>query len=64
VTGTLPVPRLKKLEPEPLELYNLAEDPGEANDLAAREPDRVHRMQTALENWFEDVERERATISD
>ncbi len=62
VTDVLPVPRLKKLEPEPLELYNLREDPGEQSDLAAQEPDRVHRMQVALENWFEDIERER-TIS-
>ena len=64
VRDVLPVPRLKKLEPEPLELYNLAQDPGEANDLAAQDPDRVHRMQTALENWFESVEAGRATISD
>ncbi|MEZ5394231.1 MAG: sulfatase-like hydrolase/transferase [Bryobacterales bacterium] len=62
VEDILPVPRLKKLSPEPLELYNLADDPGEANDLAAQEPDRVHRMQVALENWFEDIEADRATI--
>jgi arylsulfatase A len=64
VTDVLPVPRLKKLQPEPLELYYLADDPGEANDLAPQEPDRVHRMQVALENWFADVERDRATIGD
>ena len=64
VTDILPVPRLKKLEPEPLELYNLADDPGESKDLAAQEPDRVHRMQVALENWFEEVEREREAIAE
>jgi hypothetical protein len=62
VTEILPVPRLKRLQSEPLELYNLADDPGEMNDLAAQESDRVHRMQLVLENWFADIERERATI--
>ena len=33
------------------ELYNLAADRREARDLAAREPDRVASMKTALEAW-------------
>jgi arylsulfatase A-like enzyme len=62
IAGILPVPRLKPQHPEPPELYNLAEDPGETNDLAAANPDRVHRMVNDLENWFESVEADRATI--
>ena len=33
----------------PVELYNLAEDIGETQDLAAREPERVKEMQRLLE---------------
>jgi arylsulfatase A len=62
ITRTLPVPRLKTFEPEPVELYNLAEDPGEQNDLAAQEPDRARRMLRRLETWFEQVETDRASI--
>ncbi len=62
IAGILPVPRLKLQDPEPPELYNLAEDPSETNDLAAANPDRVHRMLRDLDNWFESVEADRATI--
>ncbi len=64
VQDILPVPRLKKLQPEPPQLYNLAADPGERSDLAATDPDRVHRMLGDLEQWFEDVEAERASIDE
>jgi len=50
--------------PPPAELYNLSEDPLERNDLADAEPDRARRLLTDLENWFEEVEAERATIDD
>ena len=46
------------------ELYNLAEDPLEQNDLAEADPDRVSRMCRDIEQWFEEVEAERATIDD
>lgn len=59
VRETVPVPRLRDLDPEPVQLYNLAEDPGEANDLAALHPDRAHRLLAQLETWFEDVEASR-----
>ena len=62
VTDIVPVPRLKPQQPEPPELFNLAEDPGEESDLASRHPDRVRRMLGALEEWFERVEAERRTI--
>lgn len=50
--------------PPPPELYNIAEDPIEAVNLAGRHPDIARRMLRDLETWFEDVERERATIHD
>ena len=62
VRSILPVPRLKPQEPEPPELYDLAEDPGEQRDLAAQHPDRVRRMLGQLEQWFEEVESDRSTI--
>jgi arylsulfatase A-like enzyme len=34
---------------QPIQLYNLADDIGEANNLAAQEPKRVKRMQALLE---------------
>lgn len=62
VRGTLPVPRLRPQAPEPPQLFNLAEDPGEERDLAARFPDRVRRMLGELEEWFAEVEADRQTI--
>ena len=59
VRETVPVPRLRDLDPEPVQLYKLAEDPGETNDLAALHPDRAHRLLAQLETWFEDVEASR-----
>jgi len=50
--------------PPPPELYNIADDPDEREDLAAAEPERVARMLRELETWFEEVEAERATIND
>jgi len=40
------------------------EDPLESVNLAGQYPDIVHRLLGDLENWFEDVEQERATIGD
>jgi arylsulfatase A-like enzyme len=37
------------------ELYHLADDLGEKNDLAEREPDRVRRLAAKLENWRKEV---------
>ncbi len=50
-------------EPNPPELYNLADDPYEAHDLAKEHPERVLAMKLALENWFDAVERDRKAIS-
>jgi arylsulfatase A-like enzyme len=39
----------------PLLLYDLAKDPKETVDIAAKEPDRVKRMKTILEDWQKSV---------
>ena len=62
ITELLPIPRVKLPDPEPPELYNLSEDPGEQNDLAGKYPDKTSNMLGQLETWFEDVEAERLTI--
>ena len=51
-------------EPPPPELYNLEMDPTESNNLADDHPDIAHRLLVQLENWFESVEKDRATIDD
>ena len=47
-------------EPMPTELYNIETDPLEVNNVASEHPERVRRMLTELENWFETVDAERA----
>jgi len=37
------------------ELFNLAADPGEKNDLAAKEPERVKKLRAELHAWQKDV---------
>jgi arylsulfatase A len=56
-------PRNVPAPPHP-ELYNIADDPLETENVAARNPDKVHRLLRDLETWFEEVEKERATIRD
>ena len=62
VRSVFPVPRLRPQRPEPPELYDLGQDPGEQHDLAAEHPDRVRRMLGQLEDWFEAVEADRGSI--
>ena len=62
VRDVLPVPRLRRLPPEAPQLYDLARDPGEQRDLAEAHPGRVGRMVAKLEDWFDRVEADRATI--
>ena len=47
----------KKAGQSRLELYNLAEDPGEKKDLAHRQADRAKTMQSELEKWLASVVR-------
>jgi hypothetical protein len=64
IRGILPYPRIKRLDPEPPQLYNLAVDPGENQDLADAEPERTRRMLSELEAWFDEVEADRASIDE
>jgi len=64
IRETLPVPNIKYPEAEPLELYNLAEDPGETHNCAAYHPDKVHKLLMELETWFESIEADRKSIED
>ena len=59
-----PEPEREIPPPPPAELYNLATDPVEHNDLADAEPETASRLLGMLESWFEEVEAERATIDD
>ena len=59
---TLPVPNLNPQEPESPELYDLSSDPGEQCDVASEHPGRVRRMLASLEDWFDEVERDRKSI--
>ncbi|MGI5818730.1 MAG: sulfatase-like hydrolase/transferase [Armatimonadota bacterium] len=46
-------------DPPPAQLFNIAQDPAEAHDLAEQEPRRAARMEGELAAWFEEVESER-----
>jgi arylsulfatase A len=59
-----PLPKQDLPPPPPPQLFNLAEDPGETNNLADAEPERLSRMTAELETWFYEVEAERSTIPD
>lgn len=58
VTGPLPDRELPEVPPVP-QLFNIAADPLERNDLAEREPERARSMAAELSHWFEQVELER-----
>jgi arylsulfatase A-like enzyme len=60
--GLLPDP--PPFTPLPSRLYDLDADPGEEHDLAAVEPARVRRMESALSSWFQDVDEDRRSIRD
>ena len=45
------------------ELYNIKHDPSESEDLSTKHPERVARMKVEAENWFEEVERDRAQVA-
>lgn len=59
-----PDPAREVPPPPEAELYNLAQDPLERENLAAQHPEVAGRLLRELETWFEEVETERATIDD
>jgi arylsulfatase A len=59
-----PEPEREVPPPPPPQLFNLADDPLETEDLAQEEPERVLKMLRELETWFEEVEAERRSIAD
>ena len=65
-SGPIPDPEPPRTvpDPPPPELYNISEDPLEKTNLADKYPDKARRLLCDLENWFEEVEQERATIQD
>jgi arylsulfatase A len=52
---------IKTAEPDRFELYDLVADPGEKNDLAAREPETLRRMAEALRAMHMSVREESPT---
>jgi arylsulfatase A-like enzyme len=47
---------IERFEDGRLHLYNLSDDPGERNDIAEQNSDRVQRMQSLLHNWYKEVD--------
>ena len=47
---------VERFEDGQVHLYNLKEDIGERNDLAAKMPDRVDQLQTRLHAWYKEVD--------
>jgi arylsulfatase A-like enzyme len=55
-----PLPEFDAWSPPTPLLFDLGADPFERHDVAELYPERVRQMSTALERWFESVERDRA----
>lgn len=47
---------IERYEDGRVHLYNLKEDIGELNDLAAAQPERVEKMRARLHAWYKDVD--------
>jgi hypothetical protein len=47
---------LERYEDGRVHLYNLAEDIGEKNDLAKKQPKRVKEMRDKLHAWYQQVD--------
>jgi arylsulfatase A-like enzyme len=50
-------------EDDHVELYNLAEDVGEANDLAAQMPDKAAELRAKLDAWRKSVDAQEPTAN-
>jgi arylsulfatase A-like enzyme len=51
-----PGPKVKEVKPSPIELYDLAKDPAEQNDVAAKNPEVVAKLRAILEKQHEKSE--------
>lgn len=47
---------LEYFEDNRVELYNLREDPGEAHDLAAKNPDQAAKLRVRLHTWWKEAD--------
>lgn len=54
---------LEYFEDESLELYNLAEDPGESSNLAEQQPQRAAAMLSELRSWREETNASMPTLN-
>ncbi len=59
-----PLPDPGPLDAQQPLLFHLPTDPFEQTDVAPEHPERVRRMSAALDDWFAEVEAERARIVD
>ncbi len=62
--ATTKEPQRPSIEAPAPQLFDLASDPMERNNLADAHPERVSRMTNQLAAWFEEVERDRHSIRD
>ena len=46
---------IERFEDGRVQLFHLASDPGERDDLAARQPERVNEMRAHLHGWYDEV---------
>ena len=58
----VPLPEYDISSPPPPQLFNIAQDPEEATNLADEYPDRTRQMRRELDRWFEQVEADRRSI--
>lgn len=64
VINLLKVPNIRYPNSEKPELYNLAVDPSENENVAEENPEIVSKLLNGLENWFNSVENDRKKIDD
>jgi len=62
IQGKLHDPETKNPEPQDPALYNVAKDIGERSDLSKIEPETFQRLNSALENWREEMNNDPAKV--
>jgi arylsulfatase A-like enzyme len=53
--ATAPKPDVETYDPLPPQLFNIAEDPAEANNLSEKEPQITRKLLGQLEDWFDRI---------